>query len=207
MAGGLVSKPTLMLDVDGVLITGRPSDGAFWATGLDQDLGLNPEDIQAQFFAPYWADVVLGRRDLMDCLHAIWPGLGVDVSAEAFVRYWFAMDARVDQAVMSACADLRGHGHKVFLATNQDHMRAGYILNDLGLKEHVDGIFYSAAMGVKKPDAAFFAKAGAGVTAPFLLDDTAANVDAARQAGWDAEQWQTGMDVRQTLEQAGFDVG
>lgn len=43
-----------MVDVDGVLITGRPSDGQHWAYCLEDDLGVRQSDLQAAFFAPYW---------------------------------------------------------------------------------------------------------------------------------------------------------
>ena len=40
----------LMVDVDGVLITGRPADGRHWAADLEADLGLSFEKIHTEFF-------------------------------------------------------------------------------------------------------------------------------------------------------------
>ena len=52
-----------MIDVDGVLVTGRPSDGLHWATSLEADLGLSFAILQDTFFKRYWEDIVTGRAD------------------------------------------------------------------------------------------------------------------------------------------------
>lgn len=54
----------LMIDVDGVLVSGRPSDGRHWATSLETDLGLRFEILQDAFFKRYWDEIVTGRADL-----------------------------------------------------------------------------------------------------------------------------------------------
>jgi putative hydrolase of the HAD superfamily len=50
----------LMLDVDGVLVTGRPSDGRHWVTSLEADLGLSFTVLQDAFFEHYWEEIVTG---------------------------------------------------------------------------------------------------------------------------------------------------
>ena len=57
-----------MLDVDGVLLRGRPADGLPWATGLEADLGVSPAALHASFFAVHWAEIVVGRAGLMERL-------------------------------------------------------------------------------------------------------------------------------------------
>jgi putative hydrolase of the HAD superfamily len=81
----------LMIDVDGVLVTGRPSDGLHWATSLEADLGLSFDILQEAFFKEYWEDVVSGRADLRGRLTTILaqiaptahggPGAGILVPA------------------------------------------------------------------------------------------------------------------------------
>ena len=182
-----------MLDVDGVLVTGRPEDGAFWATGLQRDLGIDPETMKRELFDPYWADIVIGRADLRAVLDAVMPRLSQDVPAQRFLDYWFEKDARVDAAVLSDVGVLRNRGWQVVLATNQERLRAGHLMEGLGLARHVDGIVYSAAVGARKPDPAFFHACSAArrfADAPcVLVDDTPANVAAARSLGWTAVQW------------------
>jgi hypothetical protein len=40
----------LMIDVDGVLVSGRPSDERHWAAGLEADLDLSFASFQDAFF-------------------------------------------------------------------------------------------------------------------------------------------------------------
>lgn len=187
----------LMLDVDGVVISGRPEDGRPWSTSLATDLGIDPTRLQTAFFRPYWAEIVTGKRGLAETLAHCLPRLGARITAAEFMAYWFARDARLDATVLDDVARLRARGMAVYLTTNQDHLRAAYLMQHLGLQAHVDGMVFSAALGVRKPDSAFFSAAAAQVGfAPaslVLIDDTRANITAARRAGWRARLW-TGQD-------------
>lgn len=66
-------------------------------------------------------------------------------------------------------------------------------MEKLGLAGHVDGIFYSARLGARKPDANFFAKVQAAVglcgEEILLVDDSRQNVEAALESGWQALHW------------------
>ncbi|MCL7997780.1 HAD-IA family hydrolase [Brucella sp. 21LCYQ03] len=184
---------TIMLDVDGVLISGRPADGTHWTSSLEADLGISPADLKTHFFAKYWAAIQLGQVELMPSLADALQNMGCDVTAQQLADYWFSHDSRIDQSVLQACQKLRADGHAIWLATNQDHERAAYIMSDLGLSAHVDGIIYSAALGVKKPDPAFFKAAERAVSVDaaeiIFIDDTMLNVEAARACGWQAIHW------------------
>jgi putative hydrolase of the HAD superfamily len=87
----------------------------------------------------------------------------------------------------------RSAGIRVYLATNQEHLRAAYLMETLGLADHVDGIFYSARLGVRKPDMEFFTGVQAAVgrrgDGLLLIDDSRPNVEGARNAGWQALHW------------------
>ena len=82
-------------------------------------------------------------------------------------------------------------------------MRADYLMKVMGLENHVDGIFYSAAVGHRKPMREFFAHATKTIAcAPSsitLIDDTEENVLAARAYGWNAVHWKPEMTVKQEL--------
>ena len=132
------------------------------------------------------------------------PDLAAGVSVSDFLDYWFARDARLDDSVLAACGSLRARGIRVFLATNQEHERARYLMDRMDFKAHVDGIVYSAAVGVKKPDLAFFnaalAISGSAPGETLLVDDTRANVDAAQAAGWHAAHWLPDGDLSELAE-------
>ncbi len=182
-----------MLDVDGVVVRGRPGDGLPWSTSLEQDLGISSEKLHAILFAPHWEEIVTGRKELFSVLEDCMPHLTQSVTAQQLVDYWFAMDSFVDEAVLHACDKIRTSGVRVFLATNQEHHRAEYLVDRLALGRHVDDIIYSAQVGARKPDVAFFqaamAQTGFSPENIALVDDTIANLDAARKAGWATLHW------------------
>ena len=189
--GRSLLKQCLMLDVDGVLV--HPQNGRSWAEDMKRDLGIDPDRLATDFFNAHWPDVILGRKPLRDALETCLPALSDAVSAETFMTYWFERDSAVDVAVLEDLRALKQNGLKVYLATNQEHQRARYLMDAMGFAAHVDGIVYSAALGVKKPSAAFFAQAEArtGFSAHEIVfvDDAKANVDAARARGWMACHW------------------
>jgi putative hydrolase of the HAD superfamily len=183
----------LMVDVDGVLVDGRPEDGRHWQTSVEEDLGFTSDALQERFFAPHWERIVLGRAGLMEHLTPALEAIAPHVDPAAFVSYWFARDARLVAPLLQELAFVRAAGTRVYLATNQEHLRAAHLMRTLGLAEHVDGIFYSARLGAKKPDLEFFAKVQAAVglcgDELLLLDDSRRNVEGAMTAGWRALHW------------------
>lgn len=115
------------------------------------------------------------------------------LSASDLIDYWFANDAGLDLRVLDDLRALRDQGVKVFLATNQENLRAQYLWNELGLRDHADGLITSADLGVAKPDPLFFDRAmlrtNADRSAHLLIDDSPPNVKAAQAFGWKALHW------------------
>lgn len=175
----------LMLDVDGVLVTDVSEtfvrDAVRDATVAGLRDGLTGD---------HWQALATGRADLPDLVATLLPE-GADV--EGVLDYWFASETHIDPAVLAAVRRLRAGGMRVYLATNQEHRRARYLMETLGLLAHVDGIVHSAALGHRKPAPEYFAAAAAKVGVRpediVFIDDNAANVDAARLAGWRATHW------------------
>src|SRR3954452_5182418 len=176
-----------MVDVDGVLIDGRPEDGRHWHTSVQEDLGFASDTLHEQFFAPYWENIVLGRAGLMEHLTTALQKIAPHVSPAQFVSYWFERDSRVVAPLLQELSFVRSAGIRVYLATNQEHLRATYLMENLGRAKHVDGMFYSARLGAKKPDIEFFAKVQADVglrgEEMLLIDDSHQNIEAALKAG------------------------
>lgn len=194
----------LMVDVDGVLVSGRPSDGRPWASDVEVDFGFSVEQLQEEFFAPYWKDIIIGQSNLNQHLRPALAKIAPRLSYKDFIAYWFENDARLNVELLEQLDQQRGSGRRVYLATNQEHSRAAHLMEVLGLARHCDGIFYSAALGCKKPDKNLFERASAlsGFQAEqlLLIDDTPANVTAARASGWNAVIWSEGSTLGTTLE-------
>lgn len=184
-----------MVDVDGVIAI-QP-DGRRWDADIEADLGIAPADLQQRFFEPHFRDCVLGRADLGDRLAEALAQFAPQVGADRLMAYWFEKDARLDHGLLADLARARHGGLRLYLATVQEHRRAGYLMRDLGLAERFDGCFHSARMGAAKPDRGYFDAAARAADLPpgqlLLIDDSARNVEAARAAGWRAELWTTGQ--------------
>ncbi|MBB2698746.1 UNVERIFIED_ORG: putative hydrolase of the HAD superfamily [Rhizobium esperanzae] len=189
----------LMVDVDGVLIHGRPADGLPHFTFLERDLGLRLDLLQQAFFQTHWNDIIIGREPLEPRLLAVLAEIAPHLSAATLIDYWFENDSRLDLNLLEELAALRQSGVALFLATNQEHRRARYLMEEAGLGGHVDGIIYSAALGHRKPSPDFFRlateRAGALPGEIGFIDDMAENIEAARQFGWNAAQWTAGTTL------------
>ncbi|WP_421701583.1 HAD family hydrolase [Aliiroseovarius sp.] len=121
----------LMVDVDGVLITGRPEDGKSWATDLEADLGVPLGPLQDRFFAPHWDEIVTGVKPLRPTLDEALAEINSGLSVTTFLDYWFTRDARRDEGLISALQRARADGLRVLLATNQEPTRARYLWDTL----------------------------------------------------------------------------
>jgi putative hydrolase of the HAD superfamily len=194
----------LMIDVDGVLISGRPHDGKPWETGLEADLGITSDDLRRHFFLPYWEDIVLGRMDIAEQLPKALDKIPCDLTADDVLTYWFENDARINARLLAELDEQRQRGMRVYLTTNQEHRRAKYLMETIGLETHVDGMHYSAALSCRKPDRLFFDKVadltGLAPAELLLIDDTSANVEAALAAGWQSANWHADSSLAAILQ-------
>ncbi|TWF52960.1 HAD family hydrolase [Neorhizobium alkalisoli] len=187
----------LMVDVDGVLVHGRPRDGLAYFTDIERDLGISIKLLQREFFHPHWAEIIIGHEPIEPRLTAVLKRIAPHLDTETLLRYWFENDSRLDQTLLADLADLRAKGTRLYLATNQEHRRANWLMKEHGLAQHFDGIFYSAALGCKKPSHDFYRLATEAVSLPreeiFYIDDAAENIESATAFGWNAAHWRQGM--------------
>jgi putative hydrolase of the HAD superfamily len=195
-----------MLDVDGVLVDGRPVDGKQWTLNLEEDLGVAPKVLVDEFFTKHWKEVVVGKRDLMGALSESLTAASLSVKTEELVRYWFSMDSRIVRSVYDDCKAAKKQGIPVFLATNQEHNRASYLMESMDLGSIVDGIIYSAQAGNQKPHPEFYSYASRVVgfqpNQLLLVDDTAANIKGAHEAGWEAVLWDESESLGEILRRS-----
>jgi putative hydrolase of the HAD superfamily len=193
----------LMIDVDGVIVEGRPADGRHWSAELDADLGISRTALQSALFKPHWERIVTGQAELHDCLTRVLAEIAPHVTADRLLSYWFEHDARLNHRFLQDLASLRAKGMRAFLATNQEHSRARYLMETLELSAYVDGCYYSAEIGQRKPRVEFFQVVALRVALPpdnlLLIDDSEDNVGAARAAGWRAARWTADQDLSEIL--------
>jgi len=196
-----MTPTTLVLDLDGVVSVAPP-----WQASLQADWGIDPEEMQRDFFRGVFPEVVRGRLDLYVALQDYLEPRGLAERIEEFAAYWFEKDCLIDRDLLELVAAWRAKtGARCFAASNQEHHRVAYLRDQRGLGAHFDEIIYSAALGVCKPDRVFFtaAEARMGVrTARSILfvDDSPANVDAARICGWRAVLYRGRESLAAVLE-------
>ncbi|MBA4012937.1 MAG: haloacid dehalogenase [Phenylobacterium sp.] len=181
----------LMVDVDGVIVV-HPDPGG-WAVHLERDLGLSKARLQEAFFAPHFDDVVHGRAALRERLAPVLAEIAPHLSCDELCAYWFREDGYLDHDLLEQLAAVRAEGYALHLATVQEHERAAYLWNEMGLKDRFDAIHYAADLGHAKPADGFYAaieaRTGYAPGDLFFIDDRIANVQAAQARGWKAALW------------------
>ena len=105
--------------------------------------------------------------------------------------------------MVAVIRSLRSDGLPCYLATNQEHYRVEYMRAHMGFADLFDGLFYSAAIGCKKPDARFYEHIQQALGLPgeaiLFWDDALANVEAARACGWHAEHYTGFEELRRRM--------
>jgi putative hydrolase of the HAD superfamily len=146
---------------------------------------------------------VVGRSDRRadidrDALARVIEEQSWSVSVGAFLDSWFEADFYPNPDVISAAASWNGCGARLVLVTNQEHRRAAYVAARLGELLPIDRMVYSAEIGYLKSEPEFFGVATRELTGgdddrPIVfMDDTIANVEVARHAGWTAVHFEVG---------------
>jgi putative hydrolase of the HAD superfamily len=116
---------------------------------------------------------------------------GVDAPVEGLLSRWRGM-ALVPETV-DVVGDLRGSGVACYLATNQNDYRCAWMREHMEYGGLLDGAFFSCELGAAKPSREFFAAILGELDLPAgsvgFVDDSAANVEAAKALGIRAFQW------------------
>ncbi len=191
----------LVLDVDGVVIRGRPDDGLPWYQTLREDLGLDREVLTDRFFNAGFLDALRGRADIGELLEDLFSSLDAPTTVEAFIDYWFSHDARLNDDLIELTHELRlRSGLRCFLATNQERHRTMHIWETLGLNKLFDAMVSSSDLGVCKPEPEFFRRAQQRLELTtddrvLFVDDREQFVQAAQRHGWEAVLFRDNNDL------------
>ncbi|MDT0318672.1 HAD-IA family hydrolase [Streptomyces millisiae] len=125
--------------------------------------------------------------------------------AAAAVAAWSAVLPRVDDEVVALLTGLRGVIPVALVSNATTRLEAD--LARLGLAEIADAVVNTSALGFAKPDPRVYATAAERVGVPparcLFVDDTEANVLAAREAGMTGLHFRTAADLRGALRLTG----
>ncbi len=167
---------------------------AYWAHRDAHDRGDDADT--------YWRAVLraAGRRDDPDSADALALRRAL---AESDARVWSTIrpDAR------ATLAGLHDAGVRVAILSNAPHPMAR-ASRAADWARWVDDWFFSAELGLAKPDAAIYVAVSTALGVPgeqvVFFDDRQVNVDAALRAGWDAHLWTSAAGVEETLHRLGL---
>ena len=88
----------------------------------------------------------------------------------------------------------------LYIATNQEHVRAHYLMKQVGFGKYFQGIFHSARVGYTKPDSRYYKKVETLLKSQakqqiILLDDNQDVIDAAFDADWEGHLFNIPEDI------------
>ncbi|WP_405897561.1 HAD-IA family hydrolase [Streptomyces sp. NBC_00727] len=190
----------VLCDIDGVI--------RHWPTASDIETshGLPTGSLAATAFAPARLHpAVTGRITDEQWRSAVAADLtaicGSADRAHAAVTDWSNLVPRVDHEVVSLLTHARTVA-TVVLVSNAT-TRLEWDLARQGLDDLADAVVNTSRIGFMKPDPRVYAMAAAKADAPLhrclFIDDTAANVTAARKAGMTALHYRQIADLRNAL--------
>ena len=195
---------TILFDVDGVLIHGyhaRENLRHFWDENLEHDLGIGRQIFKEKFIHGDFIDKVFtGKLSLYEALEKFLPIAGFWDDPQIVIDYCLKNDSKVNEELIQKIKIIKQSPEvALYIATNQEHNRARYLMEILGFQNHFMDIFHSAKIGFIKPDRKYFEKVhsllGTPAVRPIFFDDTPKVVEAANDFGWKAYEFLSVNDL------------
>ena len=174
-------------DFDGVLNRNHANGRYVWEDAFEEQVG-QPASAFGDFVFRRDPSVIIGQEDMLTRLEAWTRTVPCRLSALEILDLWLELDAHPDAEMLALVDALSAARQRQIVATNNETRRAGFIERQMGMASRVEQVFASGRMGVAKPDPAYFRQItdalGVAASEMFLIDDLAANVEAASAAGW-----------------------
>ncbi len=182
----------LLLDADGVL-QDRDDESVLLAR-IGRLLGVGDAGVREFLEVAFAAErpCLEGKDEWARVLPEVLEAWGARERADELLALW--CDSEVVAPALALAMKVREQGVRCWVASNQDVLRASVMEERFSYARLLDGSFYSYALGVAKPDPAYFeailAQLGAVPTEVAFVDDRLDNVEAARSLGIRAVCWQ-----------------
>ncbi len=184
----------ILFDLDGIVMIGRTK---YFSHRYSEEHNV-PQELVNEFFLESFKKCTFGTCDLKEELAPFLPRWNWKDSVESFMEYWFKTESTVDAEVLAMIDTLRAQKVKCYIATRQEKYRLQYLLDEVGLASHFDGVFCTCDIGYDKSQPEFWQKVLADLPyAPgeiAFFDDKQVNVDAASAFGISAHFYDT-IDV------------
>jgi putative hydrolase of the HAD superfamily len=196
---------TLLLDVDGVLQFHRPE----FVVAIERDyqwrhgyLAFQRELLQD----PGEARSLIGDGDLLTVVRRVLPRHVQGLSADVFINRWLAGNIELNHELLDVIPRIAVE--EIYLATNQEPVRAKHIAGLYTDRPWLTGILVSHEIGHAKPDRAFFdqalARIGRQPQECLFIDDKQTFVAGAIAAGLPSIHFHTNREIIADLAALGL---
>jgi putative hydrolase of the HAD superfamily len=192
----------VLFDADGVVVERKPL-----FPSLNRDYGITKERLDKFFDGPY-AECMKGKQDLKVAAKTLLDEIGWRGTVDDFLRYWFTRHTIQNNEMIDYIDKIRLNGTKCYLATNNDWHRTQYLDKEIGLGNHLEGIFSSCYIGAVKPENAFYEFCHAVLHKEYkikrkdvlFIDDLQENIEAAQVFGFEARLFKGNKDFIRFME-------
>jgi putative hydrolase of the HAD superfamily len=193
----------VVFDVDGVLVHGyhaRPEQRDAWDAALAEH-GISADRFQREFIIDIFIKrVLIGEVPMVEALDRRLKAFGYKGPTMAILDLWLSFDCNPNTELLDIIGRLKSRDDVVlYLATNQDHSRAQFLWQTIGLRDYFTDMFYSARFGRTKYHKKFFELAEERMIVsdapPIFFDDTQKVLDVAHKARWETVLFTDNTDV------------
>ncbi len=163
--------------------------------------GISADRFQREFiFDIFIKRVLIGEVPMVEALDQRLKAFGYKGSTMKILDLWLSFDCNPNIALLETIGRLKKCDDVVlYLATNQDHSRAQFLWQTIGLRDLFADMFYSARFGRTKYHKKFFEMAEERMVAsdarPIFFDDTQKVLDVAQKVGWETVLFEKNEDV------------
>ena len=206
--GGCVATEAVVFDLGGVLIDWDPR--YLYRKLLADEAAV--EEFLATVCTPQWnAEQDRGRPFAEGVAELVERSPAHAAAITAYSERWEEMLGGDIAGAVELLAELRTTGVPLYALTNWSAETFGIARRRFGFLDWFDGVLVSGEEKMVKPDPRFFRllldRFGLDPEATFFVDDSEANVAAARRLGLDAVRFTSPEHLRRDLDARGLLLG
>ncbi|MBP6944747.1 HAD hydrolase-like protein [Patescibacteria group bacterium] len=145
-----MSFKAILFDVDGMVIRSKK-----FSTQMQEQYGVSWDTMKPFFAGPFQA-CKIGKADLKEELSHVMKDWRWNNTVESLMKFWFEGGLEVNEQMTNLVSELREHGTRCYLSTNQEKHRLAFLRDEVGLGSLFDDIFSSCEIGHTKNESVFF---------------------------------------------------
>ncbi|MCV6599888.1 MAG: hypothetical protein OIF36_05395 [Alphaproteobacteria bacterium] len=180
------NKGVIFFDIDGVILLKNKNYDVL----IKEKLDICQSDFKKYFFdkEDWHIYAMVGKKPVKPILiKAIEDMKRKDLTTNSLINFWLENRYFIDSRVLKVIDDLKGKGFKIYLATDQSHIKMNYLCNKYNFEKIFEGIFYSAGIGYRKKSKHFWNYIKHNTDIDFdeslFIDDVNDNIKVANSCG------------------------